>query len=154
YPSTRTWKQVAFPSGFLVLSVKADCASKKDIYEKPGKLFENRIAEILERFEAKAAYAKAQKDYWAEHERRRRQREARRRRPHTSEERDYERWSELRRLTAARMEAESLRAFVTAVSKRMDELENRPARFDLWLDWAHRRIDALDPFLQTAQDLY
>ena len=57
-------------------------------------------------------------------------------------------------MAAAWKQADDLRAFVGFVAARMDELEKRPVRANLWLDWAHWRIDALDPTRRNAQAVY
>lgn len=145
---------VAEPTGNLVLSIKAALSPKQDIHERHGHPFEIRIDEILRKFEAKAAHAVAQRSEWERSERARCEREARASRLQTLEEREDERWSELCRMAAAWRDADNLRAFVDLVAARMDDLERRPVRADLWLDWARRRIDALDPTRRDARIMY
>jgi hypothetical protein len=153
-PLERTQKNIAEPSGYLVLSIKADYSNKQEVHEKRGKLLETRIEEILQKIEAKAAHAAEQKNFWAERDRVRREREAQRRRTHILENREDERWRELCDMAAAWKQADELRAFVALVSARMDELEKRPVRANLWLDWARRSIDSLDPSCRDAQAVY
>jgi hypothetical protein len=147
-------KNVAEPSGYLVLSIKADYSTTQEVREKPGKLFETRIEEILQKFEAKAAHAAEKKKQWEESERARWERQKRRLRVRTLERREEERWSELCRMAADWKEANDMRAFVDLVAARMNELEKRPARADLWLKWAGWRIDTLDPSRRDAQAIY
>lgn len=150
----RRCRNVAEPTGYLILSIKAALSAKQDLHERHGHLFENRIDEILDKFEAKAAQAVAQRKQWEASDRARREREARALRQQTLEEREDDRWSELCEMAAAWRDADNLRAFVDLVAARMDELDTRPARADLWLDWARRRIDALDPSRRDAWSVY
>ena len=150
----RRRRNIAEPSGYLILSIKAPLSPRQDVHERHGRLFESRIDEILQKFEAKAAHAVAQRREWEESERARCEHEARELRQQTLEEREDERWSELCRTATAWKDADNLRAFVDLVAARMDELDTRPARADLWLDWARRRIDALDPSRRDAQAVY
>lgn len=154
HPPGRKQNNVAEPSGYLVLSIKAALSPKQDMHERYGHLFESRIDEILQKFEMKAAHAVAQRRQWAQRERARCECQARARRQQTLEERENERWSELCRMAAAWRDADNLRAFVNLVAARMDELNQRPVRADLWLAWARRRIDALDPSRREARTVY
>lgn len=147
-------KNVAEPSGYLILSIKADYSTKQVVREKPGMLFETRIEGILQKFEAKAAHAAEQRNLWEERERARWERQTRRLRMRTLERREEERWSDLCRMAADWKEANDLRAFVDLVAARMNELEKRPARADLWLAWARWRIDGLDPSRLDAPTVY
>jgi hypothetical protein len=153
-PQGRKQKNVAELSGYLILSIKAAYSTEQEVRERHRRLFENRIEEILQKFEAKAAHAAAKKNWWEERDRQRGEREARELRMQTLEERKDERWSGLCRMTAAWKEADDLRAFVGLVAARMKELEKRPVCAELWLEWAHRRIDALDPSRRDAWTVY
>jgi len=152
--SSKPWKQILILSGYLVLSIKADYSSEKDIYERPGEQLEDCMEKILDRCEAMAAHAIEQKDYWAAWEERRREKLARRERAQKLADAEEERWSKLRRMAADWREAEYLRAFVDIVERRLSEMQDRPQRADLWLDWAHRRIEALDPLLRDPRAVY
>ena len=154
HPWSRKQNNVAEPSGYLVLSIKAALSPKQDVHERYGHLFESRIDEILQKCEMKAAHAVAQRRQWEQRERARCERQARARCQQTLEEREDERWSELCRMAAAWRDADNLRAFVDLVAARMDELNQRPVRADLWLAWARRRIDALDPSRREARTVY
>ncbi len=147
-------KAIAEPTCNLILSIKAALSSKQDVHERHGHLFESRIDEILQKFEAKAAHAIAQRNQWEQSERARYERQARALRQQTLEEREEKRWSGLCQMAAAWRDADNLRAFVDLIAARMDELETRPSRADLWLAWARRRINALDPSRGDARTVY
>jgi hypothetical protein len=147
-------KHIAEPTGCLVLSIKANYSAKQDVHEKRGRLFERRIAEILQRLEDKASHAIAQRDRGAREERESQARDARKRRTQILEDREYDRWSELREMAAGWKEVERLREFVGAVTRQMGDLPDVPLRANLWLEWARSRIDALDPFRDGPSAFY
>lgn len=153
-PAGKPYKQELHPTGFLVLTIKADYSSEKVIYEKPQRPFEDRIEELLDQFEALAAHAIEQKNYWADWERRRLKKLAQRRQKERLRAIEEQRWAKLRRMAADWEETERLRKFVGAVGRRLAKLKDRPARADLWIEWARRRIDALDPFRSDPRFIY
>ncbi len=146
----RTWRQVKVPSGFLVLTVRAEYNSDQRIDERPGHLLEKRAANILNKFESVATRTVEGRRWQAEFYMRQKRR-ARREKIRRIEE---ERWMRLRDMASEWSEAERLRKFVEAVARRMDELKPRPPRVDAWLDWARWRVDDFDPLAEDTEAVF
>jgi hypothetical protein len=132
-------------SGYLVLTVSASYSGNKHIYEKHKCLFDRRIEEFLALFEALAAHAAEQKQQSEDWERRRVEKLERWEAKQLRAAREEAWWGRLRCMAAEWSEAGQLKAFVKAIEKRFEKLDQRPEKADIWLDWAKRRIASLDP---------
>jgi hypothetical protein len=124
------------------------------MHEQHRQLFDHRIDEILDRFEHKATHAIQKRNSWDDWERRVQARRAHRERMETLADREEDRWVRLLQTAANWKEAALLRDFVEGVGRRMNALNDKPGRADLWLKWARGRVSALDPFQRDARTLY
>jgi hypothetical protein len=148
-------KTVDMPLGRLVLFVTAHYSVDKRIEAKANQSLEDRVPEILDRFEAAVAHAEMRAAEWeqfridSEHER------AAESARETLEAVEGERWELLRNVARERGEAALLRETAELIRQRLEGsgLEKHP-RAVAWMKWADSRIERLDILGRSPEAIF
>lgn len=135
------------PTGTFKLVATIDGSTKTQISERLDKPFEQRIDEVLGRFEKLADTAIARDARHEEQHQEFLKAMRARERIKRLDVMEKARWKRLRKQAQHWQEAKSLRAFVNSVECALGEQSGRATA---WLEWARWRVDWLDPLSDGA----
>jgi hypothetical protein len=150
----RKTKTVDTPSNTLVLFFKADYRVDQRLEDKPKKLLESKIDEILDKFDSAAKYAAARREEDNQAWRRRVDEQIHQARIRKVEAREERRWALLQEAAANKSAVKELRDTVAAIKQRMIDGQIDHPRTARWLDWAIARIDELDLLSKSPQEIF
>jgi hypothetical protein len=150
----RDTKIVDTPTGNLVLYFTAHYSVDKRLEDKPGKPLQERIDEILDKFDSAAKHAAARREEDNQAWRRRVDEQFRQARIRKVEAREERRWALLQEAAANKSAVKVLRDTVATIKQRMIDGQIDHPRTARWLDWATAHIDELDLLSKSPQEIF
>jgi hypothetical protein len=144
-----TTETIHVPTGTFKLIAKSDRGMKTQISERMHKPFEQRVEEVLGRFEKLVDAVIAGEIRSAEYQREYEEETRAKERPRRLRVMEEARWDRLREQTRNWHEAKSLRSFICAVERALCA-GPQSGRETAWLEWARTRVERLDPLSKNA----
>jgi len=150
-----TTETIHVSTGTFKIVAEIKHGRKTQITERVDKPFEQRIEEVLDRFEKLVDADIAAEIRSAEYQRKFEEETRAKERPRRLKVMEKARWDRLRAQTRNWNEARSLRAFIDTVERTLGD-GKRSGRETAWLEWARRRAARLDPLSRgttSARDI-
>lgn len=139
------------PTGRLAFKYK-HYRLKESWQDASGLLIEDKISDIVAYFEKQAIKIKQDREKYEKYKRKREMEEQRECKRQERKEKELAKFNELLALSNRYQKAIELRNYIEMVKSNAVENDNLSKKLQAWIDWAMKKVDWLDPFVNALDE--